>query len=172
MRQLLILLLTFFIFRAHGQSFVNYKDTINRFSIDIPAGWKYGVNKSYPDIILLAYRIPISKADTSRDNFNINTIKTPNKDLDKTFADFRKYLPAAKDYKLIDTGAATFNGMKFKWLIETHKDDNNNLQMHNYDFVTFKNGKTYILTMVTFSYAFDSVKSMFDKIASSFVLLD
>ena len=172
MRHILLGFFTLFIIQAHGQSFVNYKDTINRFSIDIPKGWKYGVNKSYPDIILLAYRTPISKADTSRDNFNINTIKTPNKDLDKTFADFLKYLPDARDYKLIETGATTFNGIKFKWLIETHKNESNNLQMHNYDFVTLKNGKTYILTMVTFSYAFESVKSMFDKIASSFILLD
>src|SRR4030095_16346914 len=98
MRHLLIVFFGFFIIQANGQSFVNYKDTINRFSIDIPTGWKYVVNKSYPDIILLAYRTPISKTDTSRDNLNINTIKTPNKNLDKTFADFLKYLPDAKDY--------------------------------------------------------------------------
>ena len=172
MRYRLLLLFTVFIIHAHGQSFLNYKDTINLFSIDIPVGWKYGLNKSYPDFILLAYRTPINKADSSRDNFNINTIKTPNKSLDKTFSDFLKYLPDAKDYKLIDTGAITFNGIKFKWLIETHKNESNNLQMHNYDFVTIQNGKTYILTMVTFSYAFDTVKPLFDKIASSFAWLD
>lgn len=168
----LLVLFTLFIFQAHGQSFVNYKDTINRFSIDMPTGWKYGVNKSYPEMILLAYRTPISKADTSRDNLNINTIKTPDKNLDKTFEDFLRYLPDAKDYKLIDKGAITFNGIKFKWLIETHRNESNNLQMHNYDFVTLKNGKTYILTMVTFSYAFETVKPLFDKIASSFAFLE
>ena len=172
MRRLLFLLFTFFVLKADGQSFVNYKDTINQFSIDIPSGWKYGINKSYPDIILLAYRTPLSKADTSRDNFNINTIKTPSKTLDKTFADFMKYLPEAKDYKLIDTGATIFNGVKFKWLIETHKNESNNIQMHNYDFVCIKNGMTYILTLTTFSYAFDTVKPTFDKIASSFVFLN
>ena len=72
----------------------------------------------------------------------------------------------------IDTGAITFNGIKFKWLIETHQNEGNNLRMHNYDFVTLKNDKTYILTMVTFSYAFDTVKPLFDKIASSFAFLD
>lgn len=172
MRHYLLVLFTVFITQAYGQSFVHYKDTINHFSIDIPVGWKYGVNKSYPGIILLAYRLPISKEDTSRDNFNINTMETPDKNLDKTFADFLKYLPDAKDYKLIDTGATTINGIKFKWLIETHRNESNNLQMHNYDFVTLKNGKTYILTMVTFSYAFETVKPIFDKIASSFMLHD
>lgn len=172
MQQFLLVLFTVFIFQAHGQSFVNYKDTINRFSIDIPTGWKYGVNKNYPDIILLAYRTPVNKADTIRDNFNINTINTPKKNLEKTFVDFLTYLPDAKDYKLIDTGSTTFNGIKFKWLIETHKNESNNLQMHNYDFVTLKNGKTYILTMVTFSYTFEAVKPILDKIASSFAWLD
>jgi hypothetical protein len=151
---------------------MNYKDTINHFSINIPTGWKYGLNKNYPAIKLLAYRTPLSQSDTSRDNFNINIIETPNKDLNKTFADFLKYLPDAKNFKLICTGDTTFNGITFKWLIETHKNDNNDIQMHNYDFVTLKNGKTFILTMVTFSNSFNIAKPLFDKIVSSFLLLN
>jgi hypothetical protein len=172
MQHLLLILFTVFVVEASGQSFVTYRDTINRFSINIPAGWKYGINKNYPAIKLLAYRTPLSKSDTSRDNFNINIIATPNKNLDKTFADFLKYLPEAKNFKLIDTGDTTFNGTKLKWLIETHKDENNDLQFHNFDIVAFKDGKTYILTMVTFSYAFETVKPLFNKIASSFTLLN
>ena len=80
--------------------------------------------------------------------------------------------PDAKNYKLIDTGAATFNGIDFKWLIETHTNENSNIQMHNYDFVTLKDDQTYILTMVIFSHAFDTVKPLFDKIASSFTWLN
>jgi len=147
---------------------VNYKDTINRFSIDIPAGWTYGINKSYPELILLA----LSNSGTPRDNFNINTINTPTKTLDKSFSDFVRYLPDAKDYKLIDTGSTTLNGTNFKWLIESHNTGTTNLQLHNYDFLTLKNGKTYILTMVTSSNTFEAVKPLFDKIAGSFVLFD
>jgi hypothetical protein len=171
MRNFLFIFLTFFIIKVTGQSFVTYKDTINRFSINIPVGWKYGINKNYPELILLAQRTPLNQTDTSRDNFNINVIETPNKTLDKTFADFLKYLPEAKSFKLINTGDTTFNGMDFKWLIETHKNDNSEIQMQNYDFVTLKNGKTYILTMVTFSNSFNVVKPLFDKIANSFSLL-
>jgi hypothetical protein len=150
LRYFLILFYSVFVIKANGQSFVTYKDSINHFSINIPTGWKYGVNKNFPALKLIAYRIPLSQSDTSKDNFNINIIETPNKDLNKTFSDFLKYLPDAKNYKLISTGDTTFNGIAFKWLIETHKNDNNDIQMHNYDFVTLKNGKTYILTMVTF----------------------
>jgi hypothetical protein len=172
MRHLFVVLFSFFLIQAHAQSFINYKDTINQFSINIPVGWKYGINKSYPDIILIASRTPTSNTDTVRDNFNINTIYTPKKDLDQTFADFLSYLPDAKDYKLIDTGTMISNSIKFKWLIETHKNEGNNVQMLNYDFVALKSGKTYILTMVTFSYAFETIKPTFDKIASSFKLLN
>jgi hypothetical protein len=171
MRHLLLTLFTVFIIKANGQSFITYKDTINRFLIDIPTGWKYGVNKSYPAIKLLAYRIPLTKTDTSRDNFNINIIETPNKNLDKTFADFLKYLPEAKNFKLIETGDTTINGAKLKWLIETHENETN-IKMHNFNFVAFKDDKTYILTMVTFSYAFETVKPLFQKIAGSFQLLN
>lgn len=171
-RYLLLTFFTLLMIRANGQSFENYKDKINRFSIDIPTGWKYGVNKSYPDIILYAFEDPVSKEDLIRENFNINTISTPNTNLDKSFEEILKNLSNAKDFKLIDKGTVTFNGIKFKWLIETHENENNNFQMLNYDFVTVKNGKTYILTLVTFSDAFDTVKPMFEKIASSFILLD
>ena len=121
---------------------------------------------------MIAYRTPISKSDTLRDNFNINIIETPNKNVDKTFADFLQSISNAKDFKLLDTGNTTSTGMKFTWLIETHKNKGNDVQMHNYDFVGLKDGKTYILTMVTFSYAFDMVKPLYDIIASSFTLLD
>ncbi len=171
MRKFIFIFFTICILKAKSQSFVVYKDIVNQFSINIPVGWKYGINKNYPALILLAQRTPLSPADTVRDNFNMNVIATPKKNLDKTFADFIKYLPDAKKYKLIDTGSKTFNGTKFMWLIETHESDIGAIQLHNYDFVALKNGKAYILTMVTFSYYFDIIKPLFDKIANSFSFL-
>jgi hypothetical protein len=172
MRYILVILFTICIIPSNGQSLVTYKDTINNFSISLPEGWKYGVNQDYPAIKLVAYRVPLSALDTVRDNLNINIFETPGNDLDKTFAEFLKALPDAKDFKLLDSGDTTFNGTHFKWLVETHKNKNNSVQMHNYDFVTFKDGKTYILTMVTFSYAYEGLKPLFDKIAGSFTLLE
>jgi hypothetical protein len=173
MRHLLLVLFTVFIIQVNGQSFVTYKDTIHHFSINIPEKWKYGASKDAYGVVLAATRVPVGKADTARDNFNINIIQTPGKDLEKTFSSFMKYLPdGVQNYKLIDKGDITLNGIKLKWLIETHKNESADIQMHNYDFVAFKNGKTYILTLVTFSYYFDTIKPLFDKIASSFILND
>lgn len=153
MRNFLVILFSFFLIQVNGQSFVTYKDTINRFSINIPSGWKYGVNKDIPELILIAYKTPLNQMDSSRDNFV-------------------GYLGDAKNFKIIEKGDTTFNGTKFKWLIETHQNENSDTQMHNYDFVTLKDGKTYILTMFTFSRTFDDVKPLLIKIASSFALLD
>jgi hypothetical protein len=171
MRLFLVSLFALILINVNGQSFITYADTINHFSINIPTGWKYGVNKNYPQLFI-AYRTPLNQSDTSRDNFNINVIETPNKNLEKSFSDFLKYLPEAKNFQLIDKGDTALNGIKFKWLIETHKNANSDIQMHNYVFVTLKDGKTYILTMITFSRAFDTVKPLFDKIAGSFILLN
>lgn len=155
-----------------AQTFVNFKDTINHFSINIPVGWKYGINKNLPSIKLLAYRVPQGAADTSKINFNVNVLETPGKDLNKTFADFIQYLPEAKAYQLIDSGEIIINNTKCKWLIEKHENDfNSHVQTHNYDIVAIKNGKTYIIIMVSLSYLFADTKPLFDKIATSFMLL-
>ena len=76
MRKFIFIFFTVCIMKTNGQSFVVYKDTVNHFSINIPVGWKYGINKNYPTVILLAQKTPLSPADTVRDNFNINVIAT------------------------------------------------------------------------------------------------
>jgi len=173
MRKLFILI-TFFLvsLTALTQELVNYKDTINRISINLPIGWKYGVNKNFPSLILIAYRAPSNLTDTSRESLNMNVIDTPQKDLDKTFSGFIQSLADAKNFKLIETGDRIINGIKCKWLIETHTNSQVDLQMHNYDFVTLKDGKTFVLTMVCFSRSFDSTKPLFDRIAESFTFLN
>ena len=169
MKKTLILILTGMLCSfTYGQSFMNYKDTINHFSINIPVGWSYGKDKEPSGVKLIAHRTPIGKSDTARFSITINIIETPGKDLNKTFSDFLRYLPNIKNYKLIDTGDTTLNGIKFKWLIESHEFDDT--KHHNYDLVTLKDGKTYILTMVAFSQYFDIIKPLFNKIANSFIL--
>jgi hypothetical protein len=170
MRHLLFILFTILIFQANGQSFTNYKDTVNHFSINIPEGWTYGKDADPSGVKLIAYRTPKGNSDTARLSMNINIIATPKKDLDKTFSDLLRYLdnPYVQDYKLVDKGDIIINGIKFKWLIETHKNDD--IRQHHYDFVALKDGKTYILTMVAFSHYFDTVKPLFEKIANSLIL--
>lgn len=170
MRYTFLALSFLLIIQANGQSFLNYKDSLNHFSINIPIEWKYQATKEQTGVVLLAHRTPSGKSDTSRQSININIINTPTKNLDKTFADFLKHLKSTQNCKLISIGDTTLNGTKLKWLIETY--DLSDIQMHDYALVCVKDGKTYILTMISFSRTFDTVKPLFDKIASSFVFLN
>jgi citrate lyase synthetase len=44
------------------------------------------------------------------------------------------------------------------------------LQLINYDFITLKDGKAYILTLITFPSYFEAIKPLLNKIAASFTL--
>jgi hypothetical protein len=166
MRSILLLAFICLCFYAKGQAFISYKDSINHFSINVPADWYYKEN--YLSLKLVAFKSPNSKSGSPGDNFNINIIETPGASLEKAFTDFMYYLPEDGDsLRVIATGDTVFHGTAFKWLIETHLMKKRKW-IKNYDFVTFKKGKTFILTMVSNVNYFDIVKPLFDKIASSF----
>lgn len=172
MRAILIILFTAFIFNANAQSFVNFKDTVNHFSIDIPAGWKYGPPQTPSGIKLIAIRGPLKEGEIARDNFNINIInKLESQDLEKNFANLERAASTRPNYKLVNKGDTTINGQQFMWLIATHANKTQSeIQMLSYNFVTLKDGKAYLLTMSTWPSYFETVKPMFDKIAGSFIL--
>jgi len=172
MRQVLFIFLFFCTTFVYGQSFQNYKDTVNHFSINVPTGWRYGIPQNQPTIKFVAYRIPSSPTDTVRDNFNLNIIETPKMNLNDSYLKILKSISEAKNFKILDNGKAQINGRKFKWLIESHQNGINRIQMHNYVFVTYQNDKTYILTMVTFSTNFETIKPTFTQIANSLKLTE
>lgn len=154
---------------ATGQSFNLYKDTTNGFSIYIPAGWKYGVIKSQPTIKLIAY----STDDTSKYNYNVNVIETPNATLETSSSKLIESLSSTKGFRLLDSGRVMINERTFNWLIESHPNENNQeILMHNLDFITCDKGKTYILTMVAFSKNFPQIYDTYSKIANTFRLLN
>ena len=172
MRYFYTIFFILFLTVSNGQSFVTYKDTINHFMIDIPVGWRYGISKNYPSLKLRAYRTPDSLTDTSKDNYNLNILQTPNLTLDETYSKFLESIKEADNCKLVYSGDTNINGKKFKWLVETHTNEIDKIQMHNYDFVTYQNDKTYILTFTTFSKRFEIVKPTFNRISSSFFLTE
>ncbi|MFL5743437.1 MAG: hypothetical protein ACJ751_02140 [Niastella sp.] len=170
MRTTLLLIFTFFISQVNGQSFFHYTDTLNHFSIDFPSSWKYKVEYAQKGVVLETSRIPHGR-DTARDIMNVNIIETP-RNLERTFATYIKYI-STPDFQMIAKGDTTLNGMQFKWLASLSNNlYNEKITMQNYDLVTVRNGKTYILTMMTFPRTYNEVKPLFDKIANSFKFLD
>jgi len=170
MRITLLLIFAIFITRANAQSFFHYTDTLNRFSIDFPASWKYQVEHATKGVVLETTRVPHGR-DTARGIMNVNIIETP-RNLERTFAAYLHYI-STPDFKIIATGDTTLNGMQFKWLVSLSNNlYNEKISMQDYDLVTVRNGKTYIVTMMTFPRRYNEVKPIFDKMASSFKFLD
>jgi len=170
-RLLLLILLGMTAINTSAQlaSPVPYKDTVNHFSIDIPAGWRYGTNRSMPDLLLIAMRSSTGPDDKPSENFNLNVIKKANSSLDREYTRLIDALMSTNDFTLLEKGDTTIHELPYKWFIETHKNVDGSA-LHNYVFITYKAGKTYILTFVAHSKDFDKYRSLFYQVAGTFVL--
>ncbi len=87
---------------------------------------------------------------------------------DNAYANLISGISEAKKFMIISSGKVTINEVVYRWIQETHENNNlESLVMTNYVFMTYKNGLSYILTMVVPEKRFDSLKPLFDKIAAS-----
>ncbi|MBO9204552.1 MULTISPECIES: hypothetical protein [Niastella] len=169
MRYTLTFVFIFSLIRTNGQPLFHYTDTLHHFSIDVPEKWKYETERE--GVVFQASRIPHGR-DTARDVVNVNIIETP-RNLERTFAVYLKYISKTPNFQLIAKGDTTLNGMPFKWIVTLSSNlVNNKIPMQNYDLVTVKNGKTYILTMMTFPHTYIKRRPLFNRIANSFKFLD
>jgi hypothetical protein len=149
---------------------VQYKDTVNHFSINIPAGWRYGVSKNAPTIKLIALRSPDDTLNKAHENFNLNILEKANSSTDREYDKLIGALSSTNDFVLVEKGTITIHQQPYKWFVETHKNNGSGAPMHNYVFITYKDGKTYILTFVAFSTYFEQCRSLFLDIAETFTL--
>lgn len=157
---------------SQSENFIQYKDSVNRFNINIPTGWNYGVNKNYPDIKLIAVRKSTGVSDKVHENFNLNVINKPNSSLDREYKKLIGALKSTNNFNLIESDSIIINGHSFKWFIESHKNESTPDFMNNYVFIAYKEDKTYILTFVSFTQDFEKYRSLFLKIAKSFIFLN
>jgi hypothetical protein len=169
-RSYLLLMMISFSVAVKSQGYLSYKDTINKFSVVIPQGWRYGLVPGYPSIKLTASRIPATKSDTAKLSFNLNILEEPNSTLEKAYKTLIKYLPEAKKFALLKEGEAEIDKKKFKWLLEEHQNEQANVLMESLVFVTHQKGKTYILTMSGFRWDFDKYLPLFNIIVGNFRL--
>lgn len=149
-----------------GQELVTVRDTINHFEIGVPVGWRYGVpvDKS---VEFVAFREIHDEQDVARDNFNINIIRVEETDLNRPYSQFLESIGKAEGFKILDQGEMTVKNRKYKYLVETHKNPINKMDLVNYVLFTNKEGEVLILTMVTASKKFEKVKALFDSIGQS-----
>jgi hypothetical protein len=172
MKLMLTLLLFFYSANAFSQSpaAILYKDTVNKFSIKIPAGWRYGVNKNYPELKLLANRSATDTSDKPHENFNLNILEKKNSSLEIQYEKLISALLSTNDFNLVKADNININGQPYKWFIENHKNNINAAGMINYVFMTYKNDKTYILAFVSLEKDFDKYEKLFTETANTFIL--
>ena len=170
MKQLLTYLLLLISIYSDGQDLVEYKDTINNFSIGIPIGWRYGVLKNYPSIKIFAQQVQKDTSNKLFVNYNLNIYNSSDSTFENAYTDFISSISQAINSKIIDSGNTVINTTRYEWIIEGHQNKLAPISMRNYVFMTFKKGVCYVLTMVAPEKEFDLYKNLFDKIAGSFKL--
>jgi hypothetical protein len=168
MKQIIISLIVLIPALCKSQELATYKDTVNNFTIGVPVGWIYGILKNVPTIKIFARQFKPDSIDHSYANYNLNIFQSHDSSFDNAYATFISGISEAKKFIIISSGELSINEVIYRWIQETH--ENNNLEsliMKNYVFMTYKNGLSYILTMVVPEKRFDTLKPLFDKIAAS-----
>jgi len=170
MRVLFLFFLLFWTSAGYGQEFTPYQDSLYSFKIGIPAGWRYGKPKTYPDLLLIGIRQTSDTTEKVVENFNVSVVRAPNSSLDTTFSRLLKYNSLADDYAVVQKGATTISEQNFRWVISTHTNKYNAQLMYNYVFMTYDGARAYILTMVSTPKNFETYRPLFEKIAQTFVV--
>lgn len=169
MKKILLLAVLFISALSFSQSFTEFKN--DDFSIQFPENWIVVPKEKMPELAFVAYRKPDNSKDKAQISINMNVINTPNSTLEKSILDLVYSLKETDDFTLLENGNIEIASQPFKWLKETHANHRDKSQkMDNYVFLTYKNNKTYILTVASFSEVFDNYKPLFDKIANSLVI--
>jgi len=169
MRQLIISFLFLFGVSGYSQDFFLYKDSVYKFKIGIPEGWRYGKPKSYPEVLFISIRQTSDTTEKVVESFNVTFVQEPNSSLDTVFSRLLKYNSMADNFSVIEKGSININGQGFKWVISTHTNKyNTQQQMYNYDFITYDGVKAYILTMASTPRNFERYRELFEKIAQTF----
>lgn len=145
------------------QELVIVQDSINKVQVGVPVGWQYGVlTGQMVDFIALR---PKTNTDVVVENFNINIFQSENKNFNTSFNEYIQSISKTKGFKVLEQGNQKINGRKYKYLIESHENELNGVQMTNYNFFTNDKGRIVILTMVSSTASFSRYKSLFNQIA-------
>lgn len=151
---------------SFGQALLMVRDTVNRFEIGVPIGWRYGV-PIIRSVAFMAVREAQNEQDFPRENFNINILIRNEVDLDTSYGHFLESIGQTEGFKILEQGEKIVNDRKYKYLIETHKNKISKEDMTDYVSFTNDQGRILILTTVTISENFENFKDLFESIGSS-----
>jgi hypothetical protein len=147
-----------------------YRDSSYRFEVGVPAGWKYGKPKNYPELLFISIRNPVDTTEKFVENFNVNVVNEANSNIDTAFTHMLNFNRKTNDFQVLKQGVKNIDGQPFKWVISTHTNKYNNQLMYNYVLLTYKDAKAYIVTFVSTPKNFDTYLPFFERIAETFRL--
>ena len=156
----------FFSTVGFGQELVMVNDTINKFQIGVPVGWRYGIPKDN-SVTFMALRQKTNESDKPRENFNINILHHKEVDFNESYTQFIASIGKTDGFRIIEQKDKVIGDRKYKYLLETHKNHVSQEEMTAYILFTNDNGEVLMLTMVTTTENINRYLLLFDRIAAS-----
>lgn len=156
-------------FAQNSVEYIEFTDTVNRFTIQVPPGWQYGVDKNNPNIKLVAYRTYSGSGQRATEHFSLNVLNKPNSSLNEEYNMLIEALTASGNFNKTEEGVAAIHGQTYRWFVELLRVSQQDTRM-NLVFVTYKNGRTYLLTFTAFPGTFPEYRPLFQEVANSLVI--
>lgn len=166
MRPLLILILALVVNGGFAQTLSTFKDPSGLFTIGVPSGWQRSPHPIFP-----VYLSVTRKADSSgpvHESLSLEVRNKKSSSLDKEYQNLVASLAATNNFKLLDNGALSIHGQKFRWFVENQYNPYYTEEyIAKYVFVAYKEEKSYILSFTTLADDFGRYRSLFDKVAGT-----
>lgn len=169
MKHLLVLLLTTFSFltTSYCQELVPITDSINKFIIGVPIGWRYGVPED-KSALFMAYRQKIDENDIPGEVVRINIYYHKETNLNKEYKNFIKEISHREGFiEILEQEDKLIDNREYKYLVETHLNAVSKQEMTACILLSNDNGKILMLTMQTKSENMYKYRQLFDRIAES-----
>ncbi|MEC5146800.1 hypothetical protein [Chitinophaga sp. 212800010-3] len=168
MKYLILCFLLLFAAVAGAQELVTYRDSVNRFSVGIPAGWRIIKNIKQPSIKLMALAVPADSTQKATGNFNINVIAEPSANPDTIIKKLLSYTSLNPYFRILDSGSIVQQRKRMIWLDEVHKNTHATDTVFASLYVSWADGKAYILTATAPVQMAAQYKDLFHQIGSTF----
>lgn len=166
MSRLFIIAWLLFPLSANCQAFTTFRDTVNKFSIELPAGWKYKIPDTPPNVKLIAFA-DVDAGQKVRKNFNVNVLDEPGSNFAAVRAKLMQYISAAEAYKVLDSGSLHNNAQDVFWLDETHLNKQNNVLVFATIFLIYDGDKVYMYTATGDKDSITTTKPFFHRIGNT-----
>lgn len=152
-----------------AQKLIQYRDTINAFTISIPEGWQYQAVPASKGLVKFAAYSP-QNAGVFRANYNVIKIEFPNATLDSAYTSMLSSISARKGFKFIQRGDTTIAETRYIWLEELHDNEQTGEPMSAYIYLGYKYDNAYMLSFVSSVKDYPNMIELFRRIGTSFKL--